>query len=102
MELEPFGLAEMDVVVAAADSVVNVIVQDPTDPEGVKVPVLSWLATYSVQVPLKAVPLAGRLKAVVKSSLPQVVPRVTHSLLPIPAELKVEGPPEPPLLKTGV
>ena len=36
-ELEPFGLAETEVMVAAADSVVNVILHDPSDPDGLKV-----------------------------------------------------------------
>ena len=62
-EEEPFGLADMDVVVAAADAVVNEMDHDPSDPAGMGV---VWGAMYSVQVPCMLLAAAGRPKALVK------------------------------------
>jgi hypothetical protein len=54
----------MDVVVEAADSVVNEMDHDPSDPLGIGV---AWGAIYSVQVPCMLLAAAGRANAVVKS-----------------------------------
>ena len=62
-EVEPFGLAETVVVVAAADAVVNEIDHDPSDPDGIGV---VCGAMYSVQVPCMLLAAAGREKALVK------------------------------------
>jgi hypothetical protein len=82
-DVEPFGLPEMDVVVAVDADPVKEIDHDPSEPDGVN-PEDDWFAMYSVQVPfitLLFVPNELNLKE------PQVTPRGLQRLFPIPAEL---------------
>ena len=62
--VSPLLLVLSDVVVAVADSVVKVIVHDPSDPVGLNPD--TWVAIYSVQVPCNVLPAAGRPKALLK------------------------------------
>lgn len=77
-ELEPFGLAEMDVVVAVEADPVKEMDHDPSDPDGVN-PEGDWLAIYSVQFPFMLLPVEPK-ELKLKVPLPSVLGLVPAEL----------------------
>ena len=82
-EVEPFGLPEMDVVVAVEAEVVNEIDHDPSEPDGVN-PEGDWFAIYIVQLPFITLPFVPKE---LKLKEPHMIVGWLHVLPPIPAEL---------------
>jgi hypothetical protein len=82
-EAEPFGLAEIDVVVAVEAEVVNARDHDPSEPDGVN-PEGDWFAIYSVQFPFITLPFVPNE---LKLKEPHMMVGWLHVLPPIPAEL---------------
>ena len=77
-EVEPFGLAEMDVVVAVEADPVKERDHDPSDPDGVN-PEDDWFAIYSVQVPFRILPFVPK-ELKLKVPLPSVLGLVPAEL----------------------